>query len=773
MIALLIAFSFPASLFGQTTGHVEGVIYSQNQQPLLGINISLEGSNKGGYTNPEGRFVIKNVPEGKYSLVVSGIGYSLERIEVEVNSQETTRLTITLNETSQQLEDVIVTSERYVPYTENITSLGLKQDVERLDNPQSVSVVNQELMQDQVVIDFNHAIRNVTGMTPHYPGTTVQLAEKSRGFEVRPSYRNGYPNLINAPRDMANIEELVILRGPSGTLYGTSGGDLNSPGGLVNVVTKKPMNSFFGSVGLNIGSWGLLRSTLDINTPLNKDKSVLVRINTAVEGSSSYVDVENTSRFFVAPVLTFKLSPRTELTLDGEFLRNKSTDVQWASISEWNYVPDALPDLPTSFNVVPSDAFNLTDVTTVQATLDHQINNSWRLNLNFGYGRVGRESWIAYAEMASDSIAERYTWARDRVQNTFGAQFNLNGEVRTGPIKHNLLFGADYLRRETGYEKRGQFIFVDQVNMYKEIPALPSSSLRESRDWSRITTSADHFTGIYIQDLISLSERLMVVLGGRLDYYSQGDNTNLTAGTTSEGYDQTAFSPRAGIVLQPIKDRVSIYGNYSTGFTNQEGEDAEGDRFDPINYTQLEAGIKGELWQGRIIPSVAIYEIVGTNILIADQENPGYSLQGGEQTSRGIEVELIANPLKGWNILTGYSYNEPEYSKADANEGNRPNGLPKTSFNLWTSYQVSSGLLSGAGVGVGVNYVGDVFLLDNNEFTLPEYTIWQGSLYYEQTRYRISFKMDNITDETYFQGTYGALRPGMPRRMLMSMQFRF
>lgn len=773
IIALFTAFIFPASLFGQSTGQVEGVIYSQNQEPLSGINISLEGSNKGGYTNPEGRFVIKNVPEGKYSLVVSGIGYSLERIDVEVNSQEITRLTITLNETSQQLEDVVVSSERYVPYSETITSLSLKQEVERLNNPQSVSVVNQELINDQVIIDFNQAVRNVTGMIPHYPGTTVQLAQKSRGFEVRPSYRNGYPNLINAPRDVANIEEMVVLRGPSGTLYGTSGGDLNSPGGLVNVVTKKPMDSFYGSAGLNVGSWGLLRSTLDINSPLNEDKSALFRINTAIEGSSSYVDLENTSRVFVAPVLTFKLSPTTELTLDGEFLRNKSTDVQWASISEFNYVPDQLPNLARSFNVMPSDAFNLTEVSTMQGTLNHQINNTWRLNLNFGYGRVRSENWIVYAEMASDSLADRYTWARDRLNNTLGAQLNLSGELNTGSIRHNLLFGADYLRRENDYEKRGQFLFVDQVNMYEAIPAIPTTSLQDSRDWSRITTSSDYFTGFYLQDLIALSDRLTVVLGGRLDYFEQGENVNLTAATTSEGYDQTAFSPRAGVVFQPVKDKLSIYGNYSTGFTNQGGEDVNGDRFDPINFTQTEAGIKGELWQGRLIPSIAIYEIVGTNILIVDQENPGFSIQEGEQTSRGIEVELIANPLKGWNILTGYSYNEPEFSRSDANEGNRPNGLPKTSFNLWTSYRLTTGLLSGVGVGVGVNHVGDVYLLDNNEFSLPDYTIWQGSLYYEQPRYRVSLKLDNLTDKTYFQGTFGAVRPGMPRRVLVGMQFRF
>ncbi|WP_424964224.1 TonB-dependent siderophore receptor [Ekhidna sp.] len=770
---LIIAFLLPISLFGQTSGQVEGIIYSESQEPLLGINVSLEGTNEGGYTNPEGRFVIKNVPVGSYALVVSGIGYSVERIDIQVNSQETTRITITLNETSQQLEDVVVSSERYIPYSENITSLGLKQNVERLNNPQSVSVVNQEIINDQVIIDFNQAVRNVTGVVPHYPGTTVQLAQKSRGFEVRPSYRNGYPNLINAPRDVANIEEMVVLRGPSGTLYGTSGGDLNSPGGLVNVVTKKPTDAFFGSAGLTVGSWGLLRSTLDVNTPLNEDKSALFRINTAIEGASSYVDLENTSRVFVAPVLTFRLSPSTELTLDGEFLRNRSTDVQWPSISEWNYVPDELPNLSRSFNPAPSDAFNLTEVATMQGTLNHQINNTWRLNLNFGYGRVARESWIAYTEMASDSLADRYTWARDRVNNTFGTQLNLNGEVNTGSVKHSLLFGADYLHRESDFEKRGQFVYVDQVNVYEAIPAIPDSALNESRNWGRITTSADQFTGFYAQDLISLTDRLTVVLGGRLDYFKQGDNRNITAGSTSEGYDQTAFSPRAGIVFQPIKDMVSVYGNYSTGFTNQGGEDVNGERFDPIEFTQMEAGIKGELWNGRLIPSIAIYEIVGTNILVADQANPGYSIQEGEQTSRGYEVELIANPANGWNILTGYSYNEPEYSKSDFNEGNRPNGLPKTSFNLWTSYRLTSGTLSGLGMGVGLNYVGDVYLMDNNEFSLPEYTIWQGSVYYEQPKYRVSLKVDNITDEIYFQGTYGALRPGMPRRVLMGMQFRF
>ena len=763
----------PAILSGQGSGQIEGVIYAQSGQPVLGINVSIEDSNKGGSTTTEGKFIIRNVPEGKHSLVITGVGYSLERIEVDVTAEESTLLTITLNETSHQLEDIVVTSERYVPYSTTSSSLALKQDVDRLDHPQSVSVVNQELMEDQVVVDFNQAVRNVTGVVPHYPGTTVQLAQKSRGFEVRPSYRNGYPNLINAPRDVANMEEMVVLRGPSGTLYGTSGGDLNSPGGLVNVITKQPTETFSGEVGLTLGSWGLLRPTFDLNTPLNKNKSALFRVNAALESASSYVDLENTSRVFVAPVFTFKLSPSTQITVDGEFLKNKSTDVQWASISEWNYVPTALPNLGRNLNVMPSDAFNLTEVSTMQATLHHTFNAAWRLNFNVGYGRVTRETWIAYAEMASDSLVDRYTWARDRVANTLGAQINLSGDVHTGSVKHGLLIGADYLRRETDYEKRGQFVFVDQINMYEEIPAIPTTSLSDSRDWARISTSSDHFTGLYVQDLVELSDQLSVVLGARLDYFQQGDNINLTAGSTSEGYDQTAISPRAGIVYQPLKDKVSVYGNYSTGFTNQGGEDFRGNRFDPIEFTQLEAGVKGKLWNGRLIPSFAIYEIVGSNILVSDQLNPGFSIQDGEQTSRGYEIELIANPAKGWNVLTGYSYNDPEYTISDANQGNRPNGLPKTSFNAWTSYRISEGSLNGLGIGLGLNYVGDVFLLDNNEFSLPEYTVWQGSVYYDHARFRLSLKLDNITDATYFQGTYGALRPGMPRRILMSMQFRF
>ena len=768
-----IILTIPTLLFGQGTGQIEGVIYAQGEQPILGINVSIEDSNMGGSTNTEGKFVIRNVPQGKHSLVITGIGYSLERIEVDITAEESTLLTITLNETSHQLEDIVVTSERYVPYSMTSSSLALKQNVDRLENPQSVSVVNQELMEDQVVVDFNQAVRNVTGVVPHYPGTTVQLAQKSRGFEVRPSYRNGYPNLINAPRDVANIEEMVVLRGPSGTLYGTSGGDLNSPGGLVNVVTKQPTDIFGGTVGLTLGSWGLLRPTLDLNTPLNKNKSALFRVNAALESGSSYVDLETSSRVFVAPVFTFKLSPSTQITIDGEFLRNRATDVQWASISEWNYVPAELPDLGEHFNVMPSDAFNLTEVATMQATLSHRFNSAWRFNFNVGYGRVSSENWIAYAEMSSDSLADRYTWARDRLGNTLGAQFNLNGDVYTGTVKHGLLIGADYLRRETEFEKRGQFIYVDEVNLYKEIPAIPNTALSDSRDWSRITTSSDHFTGLYVQDVVELTDRLSVVLGARLDYFNQGDNINLTSGTTSEGYDQAAISPRAGIVYQPIENKVSVYGNYSTGFTNQGGEDFSGNRFDPIEFTQLEAGVKGKLCNGRLIPSFAIFEIVGSNILVSDQLNPGFSIQDGEQTSRGYEIELVANPAKGWNVLTGYSYNDPEYTISDANQGNRPNGLPKTSFNAWTSYRISEGSLNGLGIGLGLNYVGDVFLLDNNEFSLPEYTVWQGSVYYDYARFRISLKLDNITDATYFQGTFGALRPGMPRRMLMSMQFRF
>ncbi|HEY9046698.1 MAG TPA: TonB-dependent receptor, partial [Ohtaekwangia sp.] len=283
----------------------------------------------------------------------------------------------------------------------------------------------------------------------------------------------------------------------------------------------------------------------------------------------------------------------------------------------------------------------------------------------------------------------------------------------------------------------------------------------------------------YVSDVLNLTDNLMVLAAVRVDHFDNKGNLDETTGNIIDGtsYNQTAFAPKFGIVYQPIKDKVSLFANYQNGFTNKTGADFNGRSFRPERANQVEGGIKVDALGGKLTGTLSYYDIQVRDLVRTDPAHPNFSIQDGTQVSKGIEAEIVASPLQGFNIIAGFAHNHSEFTKSDEDvAGRRPNtaGAPNAA-NFWASYTLQSGGVKGLGFGFGGNYASDNKVVNSasiGEFTLPAYTVLNATVFYDQTKFRIGLKVDNLTNEHYWIG-YSTVNPQKLRSVTGSVTFRF
>lgn len=315
--------------FSQASGAITGKIINTKSKPVTDANIDIEGASIGTKSNENGNFMIKRVTVGNYILRVSFVGYKSREIVVEVRENATTHLPdIVLEGQEEQLGAVVLQANGNAnAYTRVKSAYVAKLPLKKIENPQVYNSITSELLNEQVVTNFDEAIKNAPGITKLWESTGRGGDGAGyfslRGFPVQPTLVNGLPGVTNGSPDPANIETIEVIKGPSGTLYGSS---LISYGGLINVVTKKPYNYFAGNVNYTFGSFGLNRITADVNTPLDKEGDVAVRVNTAYHTENSFQDAGFKKSFFFAPSLKYKVSDRLSFLINTEFYEGKSTN---------------------------------------------------------------------------------------------------------------------------------------------------------------------------------------------------------------------------------------------------------------------------------------------------------------------------------------------------------------------------------------------------------------------------------------------------------------
>lgn len=263
----------------------------------------------------------------------------------------------------------------------------------------------------------------------------------------------------------------------------------------------------------------------------------------------------------------------------------------------------------------------------------------------------------------------------------------------------------------------------------------------------------------------------------RLDHFVN----NGSPATKDDDYEQTTLSPKFGLVFQPIDEKVSLFANYMNSFNNvapvTQG-DGTVESFEPERANQWEFGVKTSLMNDRITASASYYNITVSNIVRQDPNRPQFSIQDGEQYSRGVEFSLKAAPVNGLNISAGYSHNVSEYTVTSTPglQGRRPEEAgPSDLVNGWISYRFTSGSVKGLGLGFGGNYASENYVINRSttgRFTIPAYTVLEASLFYDATTYRIDLKVNNLTDEQYYKG-WSTVNPQQPRSITAGFTYKF
>ncbi|WNZ21654.1 TonB-dependent siderophore receptor [Leptolyngbya sp. NK1-12] len=376
---------------------------------------------------------------------------------------------------------------------------------------------------------------------------------------------------------------------------------------------------------------------------------------------------------------------------------------------------------------------------------------------------VGTLPVIAQEEPASDEflvLNDEFNARPDVTQRLVGTDtnvydFNVNliGNFSTGSIDHQLVFGVDW-----GEFTRTVELFTGTaapIDLFAPIYEQPLSpfSLAFNGVFYRSTL------GIYVQDQVTLTDNLNLLLGGRFDLSTE-TSRNFVAGTETR-QTSDAFSPRIGIVYQPIEP-ISLYASYSRSFTPLSGTTFEGDLFQPERGTQYEAGVKADI-NDQLSATLAFYDLTRSNVLTPDNR-PGvppdeFEIQTREQRSRGIELNVQGEILPGWNILAGYAYTDAQITEDNAiPTGNRLSNVPENAFSLWTSYEIQSGDFQGLGVGLGLFFVGERPIDLENSVELPSYLRTDASIFYRRDRFRAALNFRNLFDVDYFESALSTLR---------------
>jgi iron complex outermembrane receptor protein len=752
------------SLFAQqNNGKIKGTITTSDGAPASSVNIVLKNTKYGTITNDDGNFEFNRVKPNTYNLQVSLTGYETIEKEVIVAESETTTFNFQLKVSNKELQEVVVNTKKSI--LSKKTDYVARMPISNLENPQVYSVIHKELLQEQVSINIESAIRNTPGAVPvSYPSGGIGIT--FRGFSTGINARNGMETATGRSSvDLSNVERIEIMKGPSGTLFGSS---VSSFGGVVNLVTKKPFEKTATEISYTGGSFGLNRLTADVNTPLNKDKTVLFRVNLAVNKEKSFLDYGFNNALAIAPSLTFKASDKLTFSFDAELYNvnnTRRTYNTYATTSGLTNPSELKIDYKKSMFHDDNDA--KTSATKIFTQAEYEISENWKSTTLFSFvGEDVERSYQSYAVWSSPTQTARRVGLWGPIYNNYtNIQENINGQFSTGNIKHKFLAGVNYRLYKSNFSG-GTTFTLDNIDVTTNFAPIR----RKAVDAGLVLTTspiADQETlSFYASDVINFTEKLSAMVSLRLDNFEREKTI------TTPGYHQTALAPKLGLVYEVIKNQVSVFGNYMNGFQNLAPvtqPDASQFVLDPIYANQYEGGIKAEAFNKKLSATLSYYNITIDNATRTDVNN--FTIQDGKQVSKGYDLELIANPIAGLNIIAGYAYNDNRIVKATdiTIQGNKATGSPENVVNFWASYTLQN-KLKGLGAGFGANYVDENYFTANNTFYMPSYIVYNATVFYDQPSWRAGVKLNNLTNEKYWD-IWGSSQA--PTNFLLSLSFKF
>jgi iron complex outermembrane receptor protein len=650
-----------------------------------------------------------------------------------------------------------------------------------LETPASVLVIPREVLEDQQATNLGDALRNISGASVN-SGEGRGFQVDLRGFQGVPAFRDGFR--VYSPKgkdvrttvDIANVERIEVLRGPASALFGQI-----EPGGIVNVVSRRPLATPSYTVGLQAGSYGFLRPQVDLTGPLSEDENLLYRLVATYQREDGFRNFEEgVNRFFVAPSLTWRIDDRTDLNLQLEYLNDqRPLDPGLVALG------DRVADIPRDRILGEPDDTIANEFISVGYNLEHRFSDNWTLRNAFRY-LVDNDDIRATLSFPFIGGLNETTGTLNRVfaeqvdrNETLALQTNVIGEFSTGSIEHTLLLGVDVARSRLDSDSFTVFFPPSvrvPINIFNPVygavprptrPEVPTSS-------ESINTNS---LQVYIQDQIELLDNLTLVAGLNYELFDQTSSRIQGPTTTTSAQNGNAFSPRVGLVYQPLEN-LSLYTSYAQSFFPNAALTAAGNPLEPEQGEGFEVGVKTELLDRRLLATLAYFNLARRNVATADPADPRFSVATGEQRSQGIELDVIGEILPGWNLIGSYSYIDAQVTQDNQFAvGNRLPGVPEHSASLWTNYEFQSGNLAGLGLGLGVNWVGNRAGDLQNSFGLDSYFLTNAAISYQRDNWRFGLNFQNLFDVNYVAGTprtrTRGIEPGQPFTVLGSVSYEF
>ncbi|MEH1764957.1 MAG: TonB-dependent siderophore receptor [Nostoc sp.] len=568
--------------------------------------------------------------------------------------------------------------------------------------------------------------------------------------------RDGLRELVSraTDSDLTNLERVEVLKGPASVLYGLGG-----IGGTINLVTKQPLRDPFYKVDFLVGSYDLYRPSIDFSGPLNDSRTVLYRLNASYQDAGFYNDFGKNDRWFIAPVISWQISPDTKLTVEAQVSQQDLRGLMGLP-AVGTVLPNPNGQIPRNRYLGEPNDFALYYDTKIGYDFQHRFSDNWSLRNAFRYTnyKLVDEVNVPNILAPDNRTLTRYFIipgtngeGANALADGFISTTDIVGNFHTGSIQHKLLFGVEY-------SHQGEEVDVSQGNVTPAIDIFNPVYGLATRGaiTTRIKTSlSQNIFGVYLQDQIALTDNLKVLLGGRVDVVNQQSINRISNVTTT--ISDAVFSPRVGIVYQPIQP-ISLYASYSQSFNPVSGTDANGNSFIPERGTQYEVGMKAELSR-KIAATLAFFDLTRTNVLTTDPNNSAFSIQTGKQSSRGIELDISGEILPGLKIAAGYAFIDARIDEDKVFPvGNQLNNAPQNTVGLWTSYEIQSSTFKGLGFGLGLFYVGERQGDLANSYSFPSYVRTDASIFYKRDRFRAALGVKNLFDVVYFDSSYGRNR---------------
>lgn len=692
-------------------------------------------------------------------------------------------------------------------YTVINSSTALKTDTPLIETPASIQVVPRTVMNDQKSVRIKDALENVSGVRAQ-PTLGMGTGFIVRGFRQDQVFRNGLlttqSNGFNSEFDIANLESVEVLKGPAAMLYGRG-----EPGGLINLTTKKPLDLPYYSLEQQFGSYAYYRTQWDATGPIDDDKNLLYRFTGSYQNNESFRDLIFTDRVMVSPSLTWKISDQTDLSFNVEGVdQDFQADFGIPAIGDR---PAPIP-IENSFGDSNDPVDHLSKV-HLGTEFNHRFNDDWAIHNRFLMSREKVEmTFVNPSPAFGDALRpdnrtlDRNIFFEENLVEAYATNLDLTGKFKLWETKHDVLVGFDYTQSHTTYHVQGDWInpnpglAIDIYNpsaSYGIDPAVFDRTLatyvQPGRNYSRFVTQ---WYGVYFQDHITLWDKLHIFGGGRYDWtqvgrglggtFDEADNV-LEGSSPSVKRKDKGFSPRVGILYQPWH-WLSVYGNWTTSFGANNGVSATGQTFDPEIGEQFEAGVKTQLFDDRLLATLAYYHLTKNNILTS--VGGGDSAAIGEARSQGIELDVTGQITDQLSLIGSYAYTDARITKNnDGGEGSRLPNVPEHAGSLWLKYdfnghQALEGFSVGLG-GVAASQREGNFFYYGDPFQLPGYVRMDAFAAYKwnvkKSPVTAQINIRNLLDKTYYESTdpdanlspRNGVYPGAPLVAIGSIKVEF